>query len=252
MPGVCPGIPSLWTASTHPSSIPFHPSGSKWKLGESTLRVPSSHPLPHSPLFFQREATALGRGPTNITPTQCAASPALHYWHQVIMLKWDSPLKYVGPPSSSLRWHERKWSCMTKHCCENWIQRKMEDVGSQVDGRRASEQDITWTDGCDTLGIRLPHKEYELFKMGVDHKGCPLLFNGERPTDGSSPDRPEKRPTSFQTPMVQCSTRVGVEPRYSSYSDHSTGPKISSANALHSSLILLSVLNAWCWNIYLF
>ncbi len=43
------------------------------------------------------------------------------------------------------------------------------------------EQDITWTDGCDTLGIRLPHKEYELFKMGVDHKGCPCCSMGKGP-----------------------------------------------------------------------
>lgn len=112
------------------------------------------------------------------------------------------------------------------------------------------EQDITWTNGCDALGIRLPHKEYELFKMEVDRKGHPLLFNGERPTDGSSPERPAKRPTSFQTPMVQCSTSIRVEPRHSPYSDHSKGPKKSSANALHSSVILLSLLNAWIIHLF--
>ncbi|XP_051986583.1 protein APCDD1-like [Xyrauchen texanus] len=104
-----------------------------------------------------------------------------------------------------------------------------------------AEQDITWTNGCDGLGIRLPHKEYELFKMETDHRGRPLLFIGERPTDGSSPDRPAKRPTSFQTPLMQCNKGIGLAPRYSSYSNHSTGPKASSANTLYSSLILLFI-----------
>ncbi|TRY80169.1 hypothetical protein DNTS_003407 [Danionella cerebrum] len=107
------------------------------------------------------------------------------------------------------------------------------------------EQDITWTNGCEALGIRLPHKEYELFKMELDYKGRSLLFNGERATDGSSPDGAAKRATSFQVPMVQCNTSVGVKPHHSAYKDHSTPSEKSSADALYSSLILLVALNVW-------
>jgi len=75
--------------------------------------------------------------------------------------------------------------------------------------RLDARQDVTRTNGCASLGIAVPQRQYELVKLerGREHV---KLYLGQSPTDGGNPVSPERRPSSFQAPLVQCSDELKI------------------------------------------
>jgi LPXTG-motif cell wall-anchored protein len=70
------------------------------------------------------------------------------------------------------------------------------------------EQEITST-GCAPIGVNFKDcaQEYDLLKVEGDK-----LYYGERPSDGSSPCTPERRPTALQVPLVRAANPAPAAP----------------------------------------
>ncbi|GFR81975.1 adenomatosis polyposis coli down-regulated 1, partial [Elysia marginata] len=70
--------------------------------------------------------------------------------------------------------------------------------------KAGKEQDVTWTGGCVTLGIRLPNMERDIMRMDVMHRKL-LLYVGQRLVDRKPGTAYQmERPTAFQEPLVKC------------------------------------------------
>ncbi|XP_057702167.1 protein APCDD1-like [Corythoichthys intestinalis] len=128
---------------------------------------------------------------------------------------------------------------------------KLGKCGQSGEWKVGVEQGLSSTHGCTVLGIKLPHKEYELFKVELDHRRHPLLYVGERPTDGSSPDRPSRRATSFQAPLMLCSGAETQPPALYGSGIQSKQVQVDTSGSESVKQILLVVLGSalcsWLW-----
>ena len=92
-------------------------------------------------------------------------------------------------------------------------------------------QDVTGTDGCTTLGVELPHVEFEIMKTEYDVRKS-YLYVGQRPSNFASLSYSRNRPTSFQNALVRCGTNNEImdeiTPVFETYA-----AQISSERVLH-------------------
>ena len=109
------------------------------------------------------------------------------------------------------------------------------ECGKAKTWRLGVEQDVTFTNGCVTLGIQLPNIEQEILKMEVVHRKL-HLYVGQRFTDEPVRRFRDKRPTSFQEPLVKCdSVSMGMHIN-SVYGGGQVLPLVASESPSSSSL----------------
>ena len=93
--------------------------------------------------------------------------------------------------------------------------------GTRDSWEMGARQEVTLTGGCATLGITVPQRQYELVKLERS-RGQFQLFLGQTPTDGGSQATVERRPTSFQAPLAQCSDELKIILAYPGYQSASS------------------------------
>ena len=93
--------------------------------------------------------------------------------------------------------------------------------GTSDSWKLGARQDVTLTNGCATLGITVPQRQYDLAKIERSREQFRLLL-GQTPTDGGSQATVDRRPTSFQAPLVQCSEELKSFLAYPGYQSASS------------------------------
>ena len=65
-------------------------------------------------------------------------------------------------------------------------------------------QSVKDTKGCRIFRVDIPSVEYDVLKTVQNYDGSIDLYTGQSSTDNLVPNRPERRPTSFQLPLRRC------------------------------------------------
>ncbi|XP_033107768.1 protein APCDD1-like [Anneissia japonica] len=109
-----------------------------------------------------------------------------------------------------------------------------------------TEQDVTYTNGCKTLGLIMSTTEYQLYQMKYNTAGKLLLYDGQLPTSGQYPDQPELRPTSYSDPLIHCAgINPILEPPMSQNVIQNTPPQpenSANSHSLHRILLVASLI----------
>ncbi|GFY05521.1 protein APCDD1 [Trichonephila clavipes] len=101
---------------------------------------------------------------------------------------------------------------------------------------------LTRSGGCRELGIMVPSMELDLVKFERSSTGMVFLFLGETTED-------KKRPTSFQPPLIRCSTPNDkvVEDYFLNYNELRPLPLVSGSTMYHVPLLIGVLRYFFCY-----